>query len=916
MKTRILILTLFVLSILVYSYYSPPTMTSALQFNNENEYLFGALSSGYDLSYVYLDSVGFNSWHLYGGSRLGDNGRHYPDGWTHPDIAPGDSLFSNYNAYVGQIQNVLTGVYSHRMKALMMRPKIEWLCYGQRSDYQCENISGDLWFYSFNEHETGIQETDSGQGVIHCRTFGKHKGNDNPGFVVKRLKANTEQCNSGSEYRGDSECEWFIKPRIRIDSAFANNQANWDKLVCRVDIKNQDNNLIKNIDIRVRNFKQHQDSIYKGNYIEKYYFDTQGWHDTSTQNRTGNWGNGWVYAARGNGPDTGYNHADIQVWWYGQCEMRIDYVRVDNDIANDLFGAGQTHNLYMNWLEWEAKDIACYLGGAVSYNFYIELFEYNNIPSMSYVCHVLDSIVYSNCTKHISLMCIPLPFTFSAHVPWGDRLSVQNIYHYKEYFLNKLGANEFLLGFFPFNSSYKYPETYPYNTWTKIPNTLPNHTGTGTLARDTTPTGYDDWLQDYLDHTPYCFENAYAGWIRNPVQEDPGGFRYAMQFGDSLSKATGKLFIYNPQGQIWFCRCGATGSGPPEITGEVQREPTNEEFDMTANVAVSYGARGLTYFQFVSGQNNIGDIFYDRGLMEPWNPINGQRPRYINIYGQKKWDKLKIITNRIKNLWGPALMSFNDEDRHSYIYRLENERNTLITNSYLSWIVSGAKGYPQLPCIEWGSPGIPPPPFEPNLIYDCKQYTYVQVATFEKSGETNTNYFMLVNRRCSPYIDETSEENRGGKRKIKALFDKDHPQMKDYNLWNITDIANSNWAVTFDKSAQRYIDFGWFEPGEGKLYKMTPVGNTNGIVFRLSQNYPNPFNPNTKISFDIPKNLIVNLIVYDVLGKKVKTLINNELTQRGRHIVEFNGINYASGVYFVRIEAGEFTDSKKMILVK
>ena len=95
--------------------------------------------------------------------------------------------------------------------------------------------------------------------------------------------------------------------------------------------------------------------------------------------------------------------------------------------------------------------------------------------------------------------------------------------------------------------------------------------------------------------------------------------------------------------------------------------------------------------------------------------------------------------------------------------------------------------------------------------------------------------------------------------------------------------------------------------------------NKNIVIpkeFRLSQNYPNPFNPTTKIQYDLPKDVKVKLIIYDILGREVIRLVNNEFKQAGRYTVEFNGNNYASGVYFYRIEAAEFVQSKKMVLVK
>ena len=87
------------------------------------------------------------------------------------------------------------------------------------------------------------------------------------------------------------------------------------------------------------------------------------------------------------------------------------------------------------------------------------------------------------------------------------------------------------------------------------------------------------------------------------------------------------------------------------------------------------------------------------------------------------------------------------------------------------------------------------------------------------------------------------------------------------------------------------------------------------LSYGLSQNYPNPFNPVTKINYEIPKEGKVKLMIYDVLGREVKTLVN-EVKQAGKYTVEFNGHNYASGVYFYKIEVGKFTEVKRMVLVK
>jgi hypothetical protein len=94
-------------------------------------------------------------------------------------------------------------------------------------------------------------------------------------------------------------------------------------------------------------------------------------------------------------------------------------------------------------------------------------------------------------------------------------------------------------------------------------------------------------------------------------------------------------------------------------------------------------------------------------------------------------------------------------------------------------------------------------------------------------------------------------------------------------------------------------------------------GNNNGIPkdFKLSQNYPNPFNPSTQISFSLPKASVVKLVVYDMTGREITSLVN-EFRQAGNHNVTFDASSLSSGVYFYKIIAGDFTETKKMVLMK
>ncbi|NOS85594.1 MAG: T9SS type A sorting domain-containing protein [Ignavibacteria bacterium] len=101
----------------------------------------------------------------------------------------------------------------------------------------------------------------------------------------------------------------------------------------------------------------------------------------------------------------------------------------------------------------------------------------------------------------------------------------------------------------------------------------------------------------------------------------------------------------------------------------------------------------------------------------------------------------------------------------------------------------------------------------------------------------------------------------------------------------------------------------------GEILGIQAVGNNIPKEFGVSQNYPNPFNPSTQIRIDITRTAYVRLVVYDQLGREIEQLVNNELNP-GSYEYDWNASGYPSGIYFYKLQAGEFVETKKMILVK
>ena len=116
----------------------------------------------------------------------------------------------------------------------------------------------------------------------------------------------------------------------------------------------------------------------------------------------------------------------------------------------------------------------------------------------------------------------------------------------------------------------------------------------------------------------------------------------------------------------------------------------------------------------------------------------------------------------------------------------------------------------------------------------------------------------------------------------------------------------------------------WVAGENGSILKYTDPNVTDIKVgendikpsnYILSQNFPNPFNPTTTIKYQIPELSFVTLKVYDVLGSEVATLVNEE-KPLGNYEVEFGATTFPSGIYFYKLQAGNFVETKKMVLMK
>lgn len=161
----------------------------------------------------------------------------------------------------------------------------------------------------------------------------------------------------------------------------------------------------------------------------------------------------------------------------------------------------------------------------------------------------------------------------------------------------------------------------------------------------------------------------------------------------------------------------------------------------------------------------------------------------------------------------------------------------------------------------------------------------------------------IDSNKCIKYPSAFIGSNTG----LKGLWHFDSTFVDSINGWNGTALG----TVGFDTTSFPI-------PGADCTIHyngITQNGNLIPTRFSLEQNYPNPFNPSTTIKFGLPKGEFVEIVLYDVIGRKVATLLS-EPKQPGTYEIKFDAQNLATGVYFYKITAGDFTAVKKMLLIK
>jgi hypothetical protein len=183
--------------------------------------------------------------------------------------------------------------------------------------------------------------------------------------------------------------------------------------------------------------------------------------------------------------------------------------------------------------------------------------------------------------------------------------------------------------------------------------------------------------------------------------------------------------------------------------------------------------------------------------------------------------------------------------------------------------------------------------------------TNTYTLTFTVHG--NTHYNMQYRLR---YTGPNGEVTEGGGLGVQ----------NPYRTRFIQPLGPNSFPTSYSAPTDVWDTDGAPLPGEAPYFQILnsvelEPGLGQPVAYRLVQNYPNPFNPATRIRYTLPERSAVTLKVFNVLGQQVGTLVN-EVQEQGNYVALFDAKGLASGVYYYRLEAGDFTQTMKMLLMK
>ena len=537
--------------------------------------------------------------------------------------------------------------------------------------------------------------------------------------------------------------------------------------VVAIVIKNFDGSRTDRDSIVIRvNNFRNENNRYFGNYIEKYNF-AFGIDSLQKIGDTSSFG-----INHGNNGNLESSQIDFKVYWFGLVDVWFDKMTVDDEIGDKLFKGERDERIQ--------DEVSHFTDEQSNYTFYCDEAVFSQIPCLEYV---KNKMLDYNPDSRISFVMSDGQNRYSLR---NDEVAYGSV-------LSRVNPKIFF--------------TDPYLIPWEIPDNL-NFPG----AQQISSSAYNDTLQRVLgdkNSTLNIYENSFIKQVNLA--------RTKMN-----SNSPGSKFFVIPQLFGHMRKSNSTGN----FLKYGNREPTNEELQTQAMISIAHGAEGLGWYVYQNTEwqgdnfsgnpatgghsflnNNVSALpynytYFNFGL---WNLDSTKRTS--NIFGQNKWDYVSIVNRKIL-IWKPELDKINWQ-----------AGNSVHTEGADNEFISDIKSIKRNPSFGYTD--------DPPCTYcDETNERYWEMGFFTPDSlNDRSKYFIMVNRRCVP---DTPNYGQGDLRQLNIKFNS--TQLTSFRNWKITDINTNSLIRTFDKDSNVYVNMGEFNPGEGKLYKLSPVMQEGGTL--------------------------------------------------------------------------------------
>jgi hypothetical protein len=676
------------------------------------------------------------------------------------------NVWQGWNAS-GSNTEIITKLNQHNLYGYFQpETMIKHGAYGRISLFEAESEYSGRHRYN-NHYNIGITVNDTWNG--ESRRVQYYKAGDpiysSPVPILSDIDERKEQVVSGIPHQfvtniKDANLKWYVMPKMRIEQNIALDKT--EIPVVKVIVKAYDSTIVDSVSITTKNFRTAGMDTYDGGYLEEYF--------------------GASIIESGDKLLTGFkpgapSGVDYEIQWYGKVDVWIDYIKVMDNTAYDLFN--QNDPRIRNEIKKEVDELVNFEGLK---GFYTEEIQYSNLRCLKYIQEIVQEA--SNENPNAVLLCLVNPPTFRFSL--SDFEDPYETLRY-ESFVDGLNLPAFLYAGYLFEGPYFIYEE------SKLPNTINTFTFHKTHPQN---------LKDEI--------NSYYGSIRKPVDEYNTYIqgRWGMYKNELVKYGT----IARSKNMDLYVNTGIQAFYYDKV--EWNREPLMTEINTLYGMALCYGAKGILQYAFESfyepptGNFNFGmmdSVTYNAS--DNWQTVLVGKREY-NFYGERKWDGFVELHKKIKK-WGPIVA--NSRNTEGYSLDTQGTAHNYILNVQSIYRNAGGE-------------------FAPSNLDSVKYWELGFLYPDYLSANNKSRYFMLVNRRCVPELPEYS--GVGDIRQLKIKFNS--LQLIGSDQWMLVDVYTGRY-ITFSKEDQctdGFVDLGnkinslgYFNPGECKLFKLAPIKN-------------------------------------------------------------------------------------------